>query len=150
MLRRHALSALLATPSLWSQDIATVHPETVAETTLKFFSPAEFAALEKLASQIIPSVGGRAGAIEAGAPRFLDFLLSKSLPKDQQAYRAGLAKPGNLALLERPWTYAEPADPQERFLKRLKDDLFRATANSREWAAGRRGAGVVSYFKAAE
>jgi hypothetical protein len=49
------------------------------------------------------------------------------------------------------WTYAAPADPFARFLREAKEDLITATMNSREVieaqaAAGRRGAGIGTYW----
>ena len=51
-----------------------------------------------------------------------------------------------LAPLRDPWTYDAPADPVAAMLRAAKDDVRRATLNSREWnlaaAAGRtRGGG---------
>ena len=103
--------------------------------------------LRKLAAAIVPTFDGRPGAVEAGAPEFLDFLLSRSLARDQRLYREGLNRDPDLSLLEQPWTYTEPSDPRAAFLRQLKQDLVRATMNSREWSAGRRGAGVGYYWK---
>jgi hypothetical protein len=105
----------------------------------------------------MPPFNGRPGAIEAGVPRFLDFLLSQSPADRQTLYRQGLqafakldasqAKQA-LAELQRPWTYAGPSDPLARFLRAAKDDILQATINSREWASSSRSrtAGGTSYY----
>jgi hypothetical protein len=147
MKRRDALAALAATPAA-AQDLAVTHPEAIAQPALHFFTPAEMSLLRQLAAKVVPSLDGRPGAVEAGAPEFLDFLLSRSAQADQHLYRQGLAAKPSLALLEQPWTYAEPSQPSARFLRRLKEDLLRATFNSREWAGTRRGAGTGYYWKA--
>jgi len=143
MNRRYALSTLLATPALYGQDLTAVATDRAGEPQLRFFSAAEFERLEELAKTIVPSIGGQPGALEAGAPRFLDFLLSRSLAADRRAYRAGLTAPADLAELEKPWRYGSRS-----FLHRLKEDLLRATFNSREANAGRRGGGLGQYWKA--
>jgi hypothetical protein len=115
---------------------------------------------------------GTPGALEAKAPEFLDFLLSQSAADRQQLYRNGLdglntqakkrfnklfadVDPGQadtlLAPLRDPWTYDTPPDPVAAMLRAAKDDVRRATANSREWSlaavAGRtRGGGGGLYW----
>lgn len=147
MKRRDAIATLAAVPAA-GQDLVATHPEAVAQPALHFFNAAEMAALKQLAAQVVPALDGRPGAVEAGAPEFLDFLLSRSPAADQQLYRQGLAAKPALDLLSQPWTYAEPKQLAPRFLRRLKEDLLRATFNSREWTATRRGAGVGYYWKA--
>jgi hypothetical protein len=55
-----------------------------------------------------------------------------------------------LAPLRNPWTYDAPSDPVAAFLRALKDDVRRATMNSREWsltaAAGRTRGGGGLYW----
>lgn len=129
--------------------------DRAAEPSVQFFSKAEYAALERLARAIMPSVGGKPGAIEAGVPAFLDFLISQSPLARQKLYRDGLARlsgGGSLDSLAEPWTYKAPADPFKRFLREAKSDILQATFNSREWiearAGGRGGAGT--YYLAVE
>ena len=123
--------------------------EQAAEPALKFFSNPEFVALERLAAAIMPSIDGKPGAIEAGVPAFLDFLISQSPAARQKLYRDGLARlnaGGTLASLSEPWTYKPPTDSFKRFLREAKSDLLQATFNSREWIEartnGRGGAGT--------
>lgn len=153
--------------------LALSAPGVVAEAySPKFFSEPQFATLAALAGWILPARNGRPGAVEAGAPAFLDFLLSQSPAARQAEYMQGLdllnsgaqrahskefakldlagARP-LLAGLEKPWTFDPPSDPLERFLKTVKDDLFQATVNSRAWSESqsgraRGGAGLGQYY----
>ena len=111
-------------------------------------------------------MNGAPGALDAKAPEFLDFLLSQSPADRQQLYRIGLdglnAQARKrftkaftdvdasqaamlLAPLREPWTYDVPVDPVAAMLRVAKDDVRRATTNSREWnlasIAGRTRAG---------
>ena len=139
---------------------------------LHFFTAQQFAALRKLSDLLNPPMNGAPGALEAKAPEFLDFLLSQSSADRQQLYRIGLdglnaqsrkrfTKPFAdvdasqaemlLAPLREPWTYDAPADPVAAMLRAAKDDIRRATTNSREWnlasVAGRtRGGGGGLYW----
>lgn len=137
-----------------------------------YFSKDQFEALGRLASLIMPANGDLPGAREAGAAEFLDFLISKSPAERQKLYRDGLdrlnadaRKAGGksfaaitdeqavqiLAPLKKPWTYADPVDPFERFLRAAKEDAIRATFNSREYVAAasarsRSAGGTGSYW----
>lgn len=142
--------------------------DAAAEYTPRFFSAPQFAALRKLSTILMPALNGNPGAIEAGAPEFLDFLISQSPTERQQIYRAGLDILNTqaskqfkksfadldesqattlLAPLRQPWTYEPPTDPLARFLREAKADVRTATVNSREWNTtnGRRG-GVSQYW----
>jgi len=147
-------------------------PDAAAEPVLHFFTAQQFAALRKLSDLLMPPLNGAPGALEAKAPEFLDFLLSQSPADRQQLYRSGLdglnaqaRKRFNklfadvdagqtdtlLAPLRDPWSYDAPADPVAAFLRAVKDDVRRATTNSREWnlaaSAGRtRGGGGALYW----
>jgi hypothetical protein len=48
--------------------------DEVADQKLKFFSPAQFAALKRLGGILMPQVDDAPGALEARAAEFLDFL----------------------------------------------------------------------------
>jgi hypothetical protein len=138
-------------------------------------SAEQFAALRHLSDLVMPPVNGRAGARDAEVAEFLDFLVSKS-PADRQAlYRDGLDQLNRgarsrlkkpfaeltpseaapiLAPLTAAWTYNEPADVTARFLRAAKEDILRATSNSRAWAATsprtRASAGMGSYWHTIE
>lgn len=128
----------------------------------RFLAPGEFETLEALSKAIVPAYNGRPGAIEAGVPEFLDFLLSQSPAPRQELYRDGLreltaagfakldaaGQKKLLAPLEQPWTFAAPKETLAQFLRAAKDDIVQATFNSRDWAASSktRTAGGTSYY----
>jgi hypothetical protein len=134
-------------------------PIRTGEPLHTFFSASEFAALERLANVILPPLNGKPGAIDAGVPAFLDFLISQSPVSRQKLYRDGLAQLNSgkpldemMRPLSEPWTHKAPADPFERFLREAKADILEATFNSREWIearASRRG-GAGTYYLAVE
>lgn len=151
---------------------AETSPEAVADGVRRTFSAEQAEAFRHLAALLIPKVGERPGAVEAGAPEFLDFLLRASKADRQLLFRNGLdrlnaeaqrlhhktfaqlsaeqAKP-ILAPLTKPWTHQPPTDPFHRFLREAKDDLLQATVNSREYAQAmsrrsRGAAGTNPYF----
>lgn len=146
--------------------------DDVAATTPRFFNARQFAALRKLSGILLPPINDKPGAIEVGAPEFLDFLIGKSPADRKQVYLAGLnalntqatrrfGKPFAdvndaqatelLAPLRQPWTYDPPTDPLARFLHQAKQDVRTATMNSREYisagaSGGRRGGGMGQYW----
>src|SRR5438874_12001133 len=118
--------------------------DQVGDPVPQFFDAEQLAALRRLGDLLMPSMNGAAGASEAGAAEFLDFLIGESPADRQQLYRAGLdalnaqaktryGKPfadvdaaqadALLAPLREPWTYDSPADPLARFLVAAKQDL---------------------------
>jgi hypothetical protein len=148
-------------------------PDDAAEMTPRFFSPEQFAALRKVSDLLMPAMNGAAGALDAKAPEFLDFLISESPAERQQIYRSGLDALNQeskkrfskdfadldasqadalLAPLRQRWTFDEPADPMAAFLRAAKQDVRTATVNSREYSAagtnagGRRFAGGGIYW----
>ena len=146
--------------------------DAAAETTPRFFNAQQFAALRKLSDVLMPQLDEMPGALGAGAPEFLDFLISKSPADRKQLYITGLnglnaqatrrfgkafsdVSDGQaaelLAPLSQSWTYDPPADPFARFLREAKQDVRTATMNSREYVAagssgGRRGGGLGQYW----
>jgi hypothetical protein len=149
--------------------------ELVADAKTRFFTPAQYSALRKLSGLFMPPLNGSPGALDCGAPEFLDFLIGASLPDRQQLYRHGLdtlnakaKKSFNKAFAElndadadaviRPlltpvsWVQDAPKDPEVHFIAEAHRDIRTATQNSREWAnAGvasgrRRGGGGGSYL----
>lgn len=145
--------------------------DAVGDTTPRFFSAVQLASLRKLSDLLMPAMNGMPGALEAGAPEFLDFLIGASAADRKQLYKNGLdtlqiqaqkkfgkafadlneTQAGELlAPLRKPWTYNPPTDPFERFLREVKADVRNATINSREYStagsAGRRGGGMGQYW----
>jgi hypothetical protein len=151
--------------------LAMTSADAVAAPSPAFFAPEQLRTLERLCDVLVPAADPKPGAKEAGVAAFLDFLIGRS-PVDRQAlYRHGLDRLNAdaharfrvsfaetsgtqaaelLAPLRAPWTYQGPSDELARFLVSAKDDVLRATVNSREWAAastGRRGgSGIGSYW----
>ena len=162
-----AAPVLVAIPAARAQQVLTAPRDefakidtaqsaaNIGDPVLKYFSKSEFAALERLASAILPSVNGKPGALEAGVPAFLDFLISQSPAPRQKLYREGLARlaaGASLDTLNEPWTHQPPADPFKRFLREAKADIIQATFNSREWIEARQGGrgGAGTYYLAVD
>jgi len=153
-----------ATTSEQPSKLATVALDAAAEGVHRFFSPAQYTALEKLADLLIPAFGERPSARAAGAVEFLDFLIGESPAPVRQLYQGGLDRlvrenftqlgaeeAGRLlAPLKEPWSYAGPVDSFSKFLVEAKIALYQATLNSREFAEassrGRRGASGMNYY----
>ena len=146
-------------------------PHSAGKPVTRFFSPAQFAALRKLSEVVVPSFHERPSAVEAGAAEFLDFYVSRRTATVQNLYLAGLDQLnkeaqrahhkdfGELneeqaAPILKPmlaaWTYSGPEEPFVRFLVTAKEDLLRATTNSREYAtamaATSRTSGGLGYY----
>lgn len=141
-------------------------PDAVAQTNSHFFNEEQTAALRRLCELLLPPLKGYPGAIEAGTPEFLDFLIGTSPPERQLLYEAGfdrlnsdskkrfghlfaatsMAEAGELI---RPLLVAwvpdhPPADPYIRFLNVAHSDIRTATINSQVWSEAARAAGETS------
>ena len=125
---------------------------------------------------ILPTVGETPGALAAGVPEFLDFLIAESPAQRKAFYRSGLdalnsrsiGKFGKafsaievsdaesfLSPLHEQWTYDPPTDVFHSFLQSVKADVLAATVNSREWIdvvskRSRSAGGVGTYWLPAE
>ena len=156
--------------------LAMASPDSVAKPSPHFFSEPQLSALRRLSDIIVPAIAGTPGALEAGAPEFLDFLIGNSPPATRALYRSGLdalntrsiAKYGkaftgldgaqsetNLSPLRDPWTWKDPPDAYAVFLRNAKSDILTATVNSREWIAvvsqrNRGASGIGTYWIPAE
>ena len=149
--------------------------DEAADPLPSFFSSHQFVALTRLSALLVPPYNGMPGAIEAGAPAFLDFLVGESPEADQKIYVDGLddlnfqaamrfdnpfaevdeAQAHELlAPLRQPWTPEPSTDPLTVFLQRAKDDVRTATVNTQLWAealasrggGGRRMGGSGQYW----
>ncbi len=166
-----------AKPAQGVQKFPLAETDTIGETTQRFFTPAQFGALTKLAETLMPPMKNHPGAIEAQAPVFLDFLISRSPAPMQTLYQSGLnglnaaakrtfqkpfaeldAKQADTIirplLVARAWEREEPKDPMQHFMAQVHGDLRTATMNSAEWAAagssggrGRFNSGKRTYWK---
>jgi hypothetical protein len=140
---------------------ATEPADQVAISDLKFFSPAQWRNLQRLCRVMMPPLNGKPGAIEAGTPEFLDFLLAGSPPERQKLYAGGLDwldaeaqkkyKLGFFALtdeqvdaLVQPWLRAwmsdhPPTEQHADFVNVALDEIRTATQNSKAWGSGDMG-----------
>jgi len=178
-----AITTASAAPAVIAQQRATppvpkletASPDAVGETVHRFFTEPQFAALRKLGEILQPAQGKTPGAIESGAPEFLDFLIGASPADRKKVYRSGLdllnaaarrkyaksfaelnAEQAGAVLkpLLVAWVYDAPStDPLIQFICEAREDLRTATVNSREYAeAGaasgsrRRGGNTGLYF----
>ena len=141
-----------------------------------FFSPPQLAALRKLSDMILPAIGETPGALAAGAPEFLDFLIGESPLPRRAFYRSGLdaintrsiekfgkafaaIEPAQaetfLSPLHETWTNDPPTDVFASFLRTVKADVLAATVNSHEWIdvvsqRSRAAGGIGTYWLPAE
>jgi len=139
----------------------------VGQPVTRFFTTQQFAALRKLSDLLMPAMGGNPGALDAGAPEFLDFLIGVSPADRQKLYRDGLDTLNSRSkkqfsksfaeldaaqadkiirplLVPVPWMKEPPKDPAVHFMTAAHEDIRTATRNSREYAtavdaSGRRG-----------
>jgi len=186
-----ALASVSAAPAILAQQVSGKAPaqqasnaqqgqaielavaDGAASSVPGFFSPEQFETLRKLADVLMPSLNGNPGALDAGVPGFLDFLIGHSPHERQALYRQGLnaldheswrrysvpfSELGSdgvqplLAPLRKAWNQDPPSDPLERFLAAAKEDIRKATVNSLEWntassqSEGRRRRGMGMYW----
>lgn len=150
--------------------------DAVADPRHRFFSPEQYATLGRLCDLLGPAHKGKPSAKQAEAPQFLDFLLAQSPTDRQVLYAQGLdqldidarLKRGKgfaeltdgeagelLAPLRAKWTWKAPVEPLARFLREAKNDVLRATMNSKVYAdaataGSRRATGVNTYWDVIE
>ena len=162
-------------PVPWSEGLLEVKPlpistlvaDTVAQSGAHFFSARQMATLRRLCEILMPPYKDHPGATEAGAPEFLDFLVSVSPAQRQQIWLAGLDRldaeatarfhvaftsvsAAQADALIRPWlrTWMPDHPPREgfaQFINLAHTDIRAAAINSQAWndaeeAAGRHAA----------
>ena len=138
--------------------------DAVAASEAKFFNPQQTATLRRFAEVLMPPLKGYPGALEAGTPEFLDFLIGVSPTDRQQLYRVGLDALNAHArkqfsksfaelddaqahtilqpmLVAVPWPKDPPKDPLQQFLFAVREDVPMATRNSPEYSAAAANAG---------
>lgn len=150
-------------------------PDAVADPRHRFFTPQQYATLGKLCDLLGPAYNSKPSAKEAETPQFLDFLLAASPAERQILYAQGLdqldieARLRNgkafaelsesdaaqlLAPLKDKWTWKAPKELLPRFLREAKNDVMRATMNSKVYAdaaaGSRRATGVNTYWDVIE
>ncbi|MCU1323930.1 MAG: hypothetical protein JWM43_3579 [Acidobacteriaceae bacterium] len=154
-------------------NIPVTAPDIVATTDVRYFTAARYATLVQLCAIMMPVSSDYPGAIQAGAPEFLDFLLGGS-PTDRQAmYNEGLdrlnadtVKKFSVAFAKADAKQADavirpylkgwindhpPKEKHERFIALVHREIRTATMNSPAWAAaaeasGERTPGVGLYW----
>lgn len=131
-------------------------PDAVARTDVHFFTDQQLATLRRLSDILLPPLKGYPGAVDAGAPEFLDFLIGVSLADRQQVYQAGLDRLDTEAgqkfgvpfaevqaaqadQLLRPWLRTwlsdhPPTEPYAHFINVAHSDIRAATINSQAWS----------------
>lgn len=131
-------------------------PDAVAHTQAHFFTRQQLATLRQLCGVLMPPLKSAPGAIDAGVPEFLDFLISASPGDQQKMYVDGLNRLDAEArnqfgipfagvnleeadTLIRPWlrtwmTDHPPKDFHERFMNLVHSDIRTATINSKPWS----------------
>lgn len=131
-------------------------PDAVAQTDAHFFTDEEFATLRRLSEILLPPLKGYPGAVDAGAPEFLDFLIGVSPADRQQMYQSGLdrldaearhtfgvpfaeVQAAQADRLLGPWlqTWMEDHPPKESyayFINVAHSDIRAATINSQAWS----------------
>lgn len=151
-------------PVPWMRGLMEVKPlptmplvaDAVAETDAHFFNEHQMATLRRLSEVLMPPLKGYPGALEAGAPEFLDFLIEVSPMDRQQMYQSGLDRldaeakqkfgvpfakvsAAQADQLIRPWLKTwmndhPPTEPHARFINLAHHDIRTATTNSQEWS----------------
>jgi len=131
-------------------------PDAVAQTNAHFFTDRQMATLRRLSEILLPPSKDYPGAIEAGTPKFLDFLIGVSPSDRQQMYQSGLdrldaeshqhfgvsfanVQPAQADQLLRPWlrtwmTDHPPTEPYAHFINVAHSDIRTATINSQAWS----------------
>jgi hypothetical protein len=130
--------------------------DAVAETEGQFFTAQQMATLRRLCDLLLPPIGGKPGATQAGTPLFLDFLIGSSPDPRKRLYKGGLewldgetqkthhvpfAKLSDeqAGALLNPWLRSwmsdhPPTEAHADFVNIAHDDIRTATVNSQAWS----------------
>lgn len=134
----------------------TAVADQIAASELRFFSVVQMKTLQRLSGLFMPSYDGKPGALDAGTPQFLDFLLESSAEEKQKLYAGGLdwldgeaqhkykksfsdLSDDEADALVRPWlrtwmTDHPPTEAHADFLNVALDEIRTATINSQPWS----------------
>ncbi|HVW77100.1 MAG TPA: gluconate 2-dehydrogenase subunit 3 family protein [Alloacidobacterium sp.] len=148
-----------------SPDVAAV-PDAIAQTSARFFSGEQMVTLRRLCEILVPPHKGYPGAIDAGVPEFLDFLVGASPADRQRSYQNGLdwldaeskkkfgvafvdAQPAQIDQLIRPWLRTwmsdhPPTEDHAYFINIAHSDIRTATVNSKAWSDAAKAEGERS------
>jgi hypothetical protein len=148
-------------------------PDGVAQTNASFFNHQQLATLRRLSEILLPPLKGYPGAVEAGTPEFLDFLIGVSPADRQQMYQSGLdwldaearqkfgvafagVTKTQADQLLKPWLRTwmndhPPTEPHAHFINVAHSDIRTATLNSQAWnkaanAEGQKNEGIGLYW----
>jgi hypothetical protein len=121
----------------------------------KFFTPAQFATFTRLCDLLLPPLGNKPGAVQAGTPMFLDFLIGNSPEARRKVYSGGLdwlnvqakseykqpfaqLNATQADALIKPWlrtwmTDHPPTELHADFINIAHEDIRTATMNSKAW-----------------
>jgi hypothetical protein len=146
--------------------IDSIAPDAVAQTNAHFFTGPQMVTLRRLCEILLPPIKGYPGAIDAGTPEFLDFLIGASPVDRQQMYQTGLnrldteakqrfglafvnVQPAQADQLIQPWlrtwmTDHPPTEPYAFFINTAHSDIRTATINSQAWSDAAKAAGEKS------
>jgi len=139
--------------------IPLAHTEVVdgiAETEPTFFTRMQMATLVRFCDVLLPPIGSKPGALQAGTPAFLDFLIGNSQPARRKTYTEGLDWLDSeshkrymkaFATLDdreadtilKPWLRTwmsdhPPTAPHADFVNIAHEDIRMATINSKPWS----------------
>lgn len=140
----------------------TTVAEGIAEAKLSFFSATQMETLKRLCGILVPPIGGRPGAVEAGTPQFLDMLIGQSPEPRRTIYTGGVdwleaeaqkryklpfskLEDDQASAMLKPWLRTwmsdhPPVESHADFVNVAHDDIREATFNSEAWADSRSGA----------
>jgi len=129
--------------------------EGIAEIEANFFTPSQLATFTRLCDLLFPPFEDKPGALQAGTPMFLDFLIGNSPLARRQVYSGGLdwlnaeakikyklpfaqLNAAQADALIKPWLRTWMADhpPTELhadFINIAHEDIRTATMNSKFW-----------------
>ncbi|MDE3106061.1 MAG: gluconate 2-dehydrogenase subunit 3 family protein [Acidobacteriota bacterium] len=155
---------VLPAPVPWTQGLNpltplphTVAEDAVAQTVPAYFSSTQRRTLSRLADALVPRTAQHPGALDAGTPEFLDFLIGHSPAARGGLYTSGLdwleaqaqasfKRPfaqldaAQVESLVKPWlrtwmTDHPPTQTHADFINIAHADIRTATINSQVWFA---------------
>lgn len=144
-------------------NIPVTTPDVLAVTQTGYFTPQRYATLVRFSQLVSPASQGYPGAVEAGTPQFLDFLIGGSPAERQAMYNNGLDRLNADSMKQnkvsfdktsaaqadavlrpylKPWINDHPpTETHEKFVALVHRDIRTATLNSPAWAAAAEAAG---------
>jgi hypothetical protein len=130
--------------------------DEIAQPEPTFFVPHQMATLSRLCDLLLPPIGNKPGALQAGTPLFLDFLIGASPTARQKMYTGGLEWLNEQALAKFKLTFAKldstqadailkpwlrtwmsdhpPVEIHADFINIAHSDIRSATVNSKQWS----------------